>query len=127
MIKSALAALLLATTVWAGETYLGTIAVLDGGIANNATTAVPFRIPKASPISSQCPTASIMGVNTPVVDAGTGIKLGVDQFFTSSTANNNVSTLLSDGGTYVGGVVSICPVAGAATAECKVYVRQGNE
>lgn len=152
---------LLATAAWAGDRLLGIILVTDGGTVSNATTGYgvagcsheydpagaescpqAFRIGTSALLSIQCKDQGAkFQANTFRVDAGTGIALAVDQFFTTSTgsaavtvgpllwADAGVRTAngMQDGGTYIGGVVSICPLAGALRAECNVWQRNGNE
>ncbi len=158
MRKSILGVLLLAASVaWAGETFLGTILVSDGGSVSNATTgygsagcgtggacAQAFRVPTATPISIQAITACTVVVNSSFADAGNGVQLTAGQFFTSSTATTPVTVWpinpdggtinshgqwggVPDGGTYTGGIVSIAPAAGAASAQVTVFSRLGNE
>lgn len=132
---------LLATSAWAGEQLLGVILVSDGGTANNASTGYgsagcvvggacyqAFRVPAPSPLSVQCDQAASVVVNKALADAGEGIQVGALQFLTTSTAVTPCRVaLLPDGGSYVGGCVAIAPAAGAASATCRVWSRQGNE
>lgn len=121
-------AILSAFSAWAGETFLGIIVSSDGGIVTNATTAVPFSLPSPAPISVQDVVGNCsVAVNTPLVDAGTGIQLVTGQFLTSSTASIRTRIPLSDGGTYVGGAVAVVPAAGTATCSTTVFSRLGNE
>jgi hypothetical protein len=134
----------------AGERRLGTMIVSDAGTVNNATTGygsagcagtddgVPgettpgscdqaFRIPTSAKITVQCDDAAIIGVNVRGVDAGTGMPVIANEKFPSSTRAGNVKAPLPDAGTYYGGVVSIAPAVGAASARCRVYERDGRE
>ncbi len=134
------------TAAWAGEDLLGRLYTNDAGPVNNATTgygsagcgsagvngapacAQAFRIPTlGAPISIQCTTAAVVKVNYAAVDAGDGIRLAADQLLTTTVQLNGAVARLPDAGTYVGGLVSICPIAGALTAECAVFVRTGKE
>ncbi len=109
----------------AGEMYLGTIYVVDGGTANNANTtkvdagftadggassdryvAGGFAIPAQSKITLQEQTrTALVGANVATCDAGRCLLLSIAQIFPSSTGpavNVGVSTtspvLLSDAG-----------------------------
>ncbi len=96
----------------------------------NGAAACPqaFVVPTSgAPISIQCSTAAFVKVNYAAVDAGDGVKLAADQFFTTTVATNPMRASLSDGGTYSGGLVAICPVLGSTVAECGVFVRTGKE
>ena len=161
MRKSLIVALLavLLSPAYAGERLLGTMLVSDGGSVNNATTGYgaagcasqsslggagscpqAFRIGASMLLSVQCVSAAILKVNWYVADAGDGVKLAADQFFTTSTGSGAVVvpslTLpdgggrivggMPDGGSYVGGVVAIYPVDGVR-AECRVFERHGGE
>ncbi len=137
---------LVATAAWAGEDLLGRLYTTDGGPVNNATTGYgsagcggggpngapacrqAFRVPNmGAPISIQCSTAAVVKVNYAAVDAGDGVRLAADQFFTTSVKQQDATAALPDGGSYSGGLVSIAPVAGATAAECAVFVRTGKE
>lgn len=139
----------------AGDRLLGVILVSDGGTVSNATTgyssggcslqsgvqgagacAQAFPIGVSTLLSIQCRDNSAMiAVNKATTDAGEGVKVAADQFLMSSTAATPVTIFalasnnsgMPDGGTYTGGVVSISPIAGASTARCAVWSRQGNE
>ena len=140
------------THAWAGEDLIGVILVSDGGSVNNATSgygsagcatgpagdrpspngagacAQSFRLPTNAPLSIQCNTAAVIKTNAPQADAGDGVRVAIDQFFTTSTRVQGVNVgVTPDGGTYTGGVVAIAPIAGAASAECKVFGRTGAE
>lgn len=141
-------ALLLCLSAWAGERLLGVLLVTDAGIVSNQSTgygsagcnsafspggagacAQSFPIGVNTLLSVQCrDQGAIFKANWYAVDAGDGIRLAADQFFTTSTGTKAVIIpLLPDGGSYVGGVVSITPLAGAARAECAIYDRNGGE
>lgn len=150
-----LAAVAVSLTAWAGDKLLGVIVVSDGGTVSNATTgygsagcsrqqdpggagacAQAFPIGPSTLLSIQCRDNSAMfAANKRTTDAGEGIKLAADQFLTTSTAAQSFyvppisgsNNGMPDGGSYVGGIVSISPIAGSADARCAVFSRQGNE
>lgn len=125
---------------------LGIILASDAGTANNFNTGYltagcsttigtcdqAFKIPTAALISVQCDQSAFVAVNNCYVDAGSGVKVAADQFFTSSTAPQSIKCpakgdRTDDGGSFLGGVVSIAPAVGNSLARCKVFARQGNE
>lgn len=110
----------------------------------NGAGACPQAFPIGTNVllSVQCKDqGALFKANAFTVDAGDGIRLAADQFFLSSTgsqsiivgprlwADAGVRTYggVPDGGVYVGGVVAIAPLSGAARAECNIYQPSGTE
>ncbi len=137
---------LLAVSAWAGEAFIGSIYVSDGGTVSNATTGYgsagcskqtdsagagacdqAFPIGQGIKLTIRCPDAALFSANRNTTDAGIGLPLAVDEKFPTSTSNAPCSISLPDGGNYVGGCVSIAPAPGAAAARCRVFVRAGTE
>lgn len=113
-------------SAFAGEQYLGTIAVTDAGSVNNGTTATPFYVNPQALLTIQCDTAADVITDEVAVDAGTGVYLGATYLF--STSNNGPHNLTyRDGGTLGNqGIVAAKPNGSAAT-NCKVFTVKGNE
>lgn len=144
-------ALLTLSLAYAGEgpngRPLGTILASDAGTSNNFNTGYltagcsttigtcdqAFKIPTGALISVQCDQSAVVSVNNCYTDAGVGVKVAADQFFTSSVAPQNIKCpgiggRTDDAGTtFIGGVVSIAPGVGLSLARCRVYERRGNE
>lgn len=134
---------------------LGIITVTDGGTASNrsmcasdaggttdvrtsgcASAFLPFVIPTSTKITIQCDQAAYVATGLAGVDAGSGMKLAVDEKFPTSTgATRYICTAASngDGGSaavgvcYSGGWVSIAPLVGSSLAVCRVFARLGTE
>lgn len=147
-------AVLIAFSAFAGDRLLGVILVTDGGTVSNATTgygsagcsheydpygaqacAQSFRIGTNLKLTVQCKDQGAkFAANRSTTDAGEGITLAADQFFPTSVGaaiivppGTAAIAGLLDAGTYVGGVVSISPLAGNSRAECNVFQPNGNE
>lgn len=145
---------LIAFSAFAGDRLLGVILVTDGGTVSNATTgygsagcsheydpygaqacAQAFALGVRKKLTVQCKDQGAkFAANRSTTDAGEGTTLATDQFFPTSVGSAIIvppgtAALagLLDGGTYVGGVVSISPLAGNSRAECNVSEPDGNE
>ncbi len=134
--------MLVATAAWAGERFLGVIAVTDGGSSNNAITgyglagcaitvkecSIPqaFYIPPSAKLTVICNSVAHLTANRNTTDAGVGMKLAADEKFPTSTGPA-VTVALPDGGTYRGGVLAISPAAGSSGGACGTYERSGTE
>lgn len=128
----------------AGERYLGRILVSDGGTVSNATTGYgsagcanigqgqggncdkAFDVPTSAKLTFQCDEACVVSANTCGTDAGTGLTNAASEKFPTSTGAA-VKCSLPDGGSYTGGVVSVSPAVGAASARMRVFERSGTE
>ena len=126
----------LTPVAWAGERYLGSLLASDGGTVCNATTgydsqtfARAFRVPTSALLSVQCNHSCSIGVNVRGVDAGNGVHVVADQFFTTSTPSGAFThSGLPDGGSYSGGAVCVAPTSVAAeVCMCRVWDRNGEE
>lgn len=100
----------------AAEKRIGKIAATAPTAKNNATTAVTFVIAGNAKLSIQCDAASYVAVSNDSTYVATAddVKVAADSLFPTSTPSGSSP-----------GYVSILPVTG--TANCKVYVRSGNE
>ncbi len=124
---------------FAEDVQLGVILVSDGGTGSNVNTnygsatcsdpevcgAFQLSWPN-NPISVQCPGGAIVAVGRVTTDAGIGVYLADNAFLQTDTGKAQ-TIVRPDGGSYYGGVVSIAPFAGAATATCKLFYRNGRE
>jgi len=113
-------------SAFAGEIYLGTIAVTDAGIVNNGTTATTFYINPSAILTIQCDTAADVITDQPAVDAGTGVYLGANYLFATSINGPKNLTLRDAGIQSNAGIVAVAPNGSAATS-CKVFSVRGNE
>lgn len=134
------AALSLAPTAWAEGKMLGRIYVADAGTVSNVTSGYgsagcststgscdqAFVVPTSSKITVQCDSAAVVSTSECGIDAGRGMRVTADQMFPTSTGAS-ITCPRADGGTYTGGVVSIGPAAGSASARCWVWPRLGTE
>jgi hypothetical protein len=143
--KKLLALALLSTAAFAGEAYLGTIRVFDGGTSNNAQTTLAdggsfvlagFAIPVGAKISLQARQDVYVGTGVQGCDAGRCLRLPAEYLLPTSTGTSptylRFSYTLPDAGTsttgsYNGGVVAVAPTDGGVTATVDVYLRNGNE
>lgn len=144
-----------ASQAWAGEHWLGTIRVWDGGSSNNCETSVlsidggsyntgtPFQtIPGPGPISVQCVTDAFIGTDVRYCDAGNCLRLGAGLLLPTTTStirspytfNLQTGYAATDGGnqgttstTCNSGMVAIGCTDGGRYCECSVYSRLGNE
>lgn len=130
----AAAPFILPPMAYAGERYLGSLLASDGGTVCNSTTgydsqtfARAFAIPTSALLSIQCGHACSIGVNVRGVDAGNGVHVAVDQFFTTSTPSGKFThSLIPDGGSYSGGAVCVAPTF-TDVCMCRVWDRNGEE
>lgn len=108
--------ILLSAFVHAGETRVGKITATAPTAKNNSTTAVPFTLGGNTKLSIQCDAVAFVLVTTNSAALATAddVKIAADQLFPTSTPSGV-------GATYI----SILPASG--TANCKVYIRSGNE
>ncbi len=125
-------------SAWAGEHWIGTLSMLDGGSSNNRNTLVPFNVPSNSKLSMQPPDGGAWvitdkGTCSPASGgSGACVLLGPTQLFPTSTGgaitvNNSALSDGGSGGTYTGGVVAAeCP-NGVTNCIVNVFTRSGTE
>ena len=116
-------------SAFAGEIYLGTIAVTDAGSTNNGLTATPFYINPQALLTIQCDAGAYVitdRVTVGTADSGPGVLLNAGQAF--PTSNNGPHNLTQrDGGIQSNaGIVAVKPASGT-TVGCDVSSRKGNE
>lgn len=112
-----------ARTADAGESvYLGTITVTDGSSKNNRTTASPFQVGgNGTKIAIQCPDAGAWVCESRgVCNVGQGTL-----YPATAQKGTSIDSNTLDAGSYVGGLVSIRPVAGATDAQCVILSSTG--
>jgi len=112
---------IVARNAWAGERYLGVIAVTTSSLNNTTTGGTPFVINPGSRITVQCDAVTFIQPDSASTLTTTGIKLAADQIFYTSA------------GTLVNGTLSgqrtalLAAIVTAGTANCRVWERRGNE
>lgn len=112
---------LAASTGFAGEKYLGTIAGTSGPTAkNNNNTAAPFVIPPMAQVTIQCDAAAYIATDTTTATSTNGVKVNADTAFPTSVGSSltTVSSVRSS-------LISVIGASGAVN--CKVFERRGNE
>ena len=106
----------------AGEyRLLGTL-TSTGASVNNSTTGVPFVIPLRSKITVVCDTnAAAMLTDSLTVTVANGLPLAVAEKLPTSTGSSQK--------VFVGGVESavVAVISATGTANCRVWLRQGDE
>jgi hypothetical protein len=114
-------------SAFAGEIYLGTITSTDAGSVNNGTTATPFYINPSSLLTVQCDGGANVITDQSTVTAVTGVRLGADYLF-STSSNGPHNLTLRDGGVQANaGIVAVKPITGVSTVGCTVWTVKGNE
>lgn len=105
----------------ADERYLGKIVSGAGADTTNGSTAAPFIVPTAQPISIQCTAAAyVITDDTTAVDTDRGIHVSANQFLTTKTSTFNTIIVTST-------VSAIIRIAGPAAVTCSVWTRRGDE
>lgn len=101
----------------AAESRLGKVTATAPTAQNNATTAVAFTVPSGTRISIQCDADVHVAVSQSSTALATAedVKIASGSLFPTSTPKS----------AGVPSYVSILPVSG--TANCRVYVRSGDE
>ena len=116
-------------SAFAGELYLGTIAVTDAGSVNNGQTATTFYINPQATLTIQCDAGAYVitdRITVGTADSGPGILLNAGQAFPTSI-NGPKNLPLRDAGVQANaGIVAVKPASGA-TVGCDVYSTKGNE
>jgi hypothetical protein len=116
-----LASILLASSAFAGEKFLGTIVSAAGADTTNGTTAVPFLVPTGQTITIQCNAAAfVITDDTVAVTTLRGLNLSTNQIFLTSTSNQEIIVISSQ-------VSAIVRVGGAGAVSCSVWTNRGNE
>lgn len=127
------AALWVASTAHAAETYLGTVFVTDAGQSHNLLPedGGSFYVPPLSYITVQPSAAAFVCVDqldatgAPSCTSTNGLTVAQDVAFPSSCKPSQ-RVLVADGGLVSSCVVTIRPVSGASV-NAKVWQRMGNE
>ncbi len=139
MKKTIAAFLLLASTAFAGERYLGIIyatttksnasASPDGGTAwLNGGLTQPFVIPTLALVSLQCSADMWVATDATSATATNGVYVPTNTLFPTSVGEVK-ATLSTDAGVKTAtAVISILPVYNdGGYLNCKVFERKGNE
>ena len=116
-------------SAFAGEIYLGTIAVTDAGSTNNGLTATPFYINPQALLTIQCDAGAYVitdRVTVGTADSGPGVLLNAGQAFPTSINGPKNLTLRDAGVQANAGIVAVKPASGT-TVGCDVYSTKGNE
>lgn len=121
--RNVLAVLLLSLTAKAGENRLLGTLTSTGASVNNATTAVPFAIPQGAKVTILCTAAArYLSDNIATANSGAtkGLQIPAGLIFPTSVGRSLVT---------VGGVQSaaIALISVTGTADCDVFLRDGNE
>ena len=101
----------------AAESRLGKITSTAPTAQNNGTTATPFVVPSGTRLSIQCDADAYVAVSQSSTALATAedVKIAAGSLFPTSTPKS----------AGVPSYVSVLPVAG--TANCRVFVRSGDE
>lgn len=127
-------ALGLATPAAAGESYLGTITVADGGVNSNWTLldGGAFYIAPQTLVTIQ-PSANayvcvdaLSSTRAPNCSATIGVRIDANVAFPTSCQSTTGQVLMPDAGLVQGCTIAVQPVTGASVT-ATVWQRRGNE
>ena len=119
---------LMASSAFAGEKYLGTIAGTSGPTAkNNHNTATPFRIPPMSLVSVQCDAAAYVATDTVTATSTNGVKINADSILPTSVGVHTMAPSTDAGVSALTNTAVISVIGASGAVNCKVFERRGNE